>query len=128
MSLQESSAALDLFNKHADNPDALRLIAFYFLTTFPEHAENSVKAWNVFVPDNKIEVVVPAGENQFGSWAQAKYRLPLEQVRFWNRIYNDESYPGFGGKVAAIKQCRADTGLSLKEAKDLCEYLATKEW
>lgn len=131
-----AAEAAELFAKNANSAQAMRVIAFYYMTKFPQYAAQAVSAAECFpgpafasagVDNGNVDITVPAGSNVHGTWPEANYRCPLKWVREWKRIYSTDS--GFvSSKVAAIKQCRADTLLGLKQAKDLVEYIASKEW
>jgi hypothetical protein len=137
MSQKQTAVALDALAKYADNSYALRIIALYFLTKFPQHVDNAIKMIDL-IPINtptagpaaddswrEIEVIVPAGANQFSEWPERTYRVYLDQLRDWSRLYKSN---GTTGRVDAIKTCRNALATGLKEAKDFCEYIATKEW
>lgn len=139
-----SAFAIGQFNKFANDIEALRTIAFFYLSAFPEYAEAATLGVNKLSPLGQCLPQASerkdAEHNEFMQWVHvpasaefcwlpATYKLTINQIRHWMSLYRYNYVNGFrSGKVDAIKACRSDLGLDLKQAKDLCEYLATKEW
>lgn len=124
--------AMQVLAQCVDSPMTMQNVVMFYLTKYPHLAKYAVDGVHGFDAIAKVaaggrslpafgtvRLNVPAQDGATFGWRAASYTFPAEQVREWKRIYAADR------KVDAIKQCRADTGLGLKEAKDLCEYVAS---
>jgi ribosomal protein L7/L12 len=85
---------------------AITVVKFY-LSKLPElalEAQGTAATITLTVPNRN-------------GWSGGSYTYPVHQVKAWAAIARDNRF------VEAIRQCRADTGLGLKDAKDLIEFI-----
>jgi hypothetical protein len=87
----------------------------YFLVKYPGQAEACIAP----APSPKtVRVVIPFRNDSVRQWNTAVYQMKREDITNIVSLYKADR------KVDSIRHCRAMLNLGLKEAKDLCEYLA----
>ncbi len=112
MPINHTLNALNTLQACLANSELMCHVVKFYLSKMPELAEEAMgKAATVSVNvPNRVD-------NSGYGWRAASYVIPVEQLKSWAAICRS------GRFVEAIKQCRADIGIGLKEAKDLVEYI-----
>lgn len=111
--------ALNVYERCITNDNLMRQALKFYMSKYPQHALASIEepASNAKL----VKVSVPGTDTRNGdkyNWFAHDHVLKSGDIAEFNAIYRK------GEKVLAIRECRSRTGLGLKEAKDLCEYLA----
>lgn len=134
--MSKIQVALKAFAQIAHSESDLRLLALAFFLKHPQEAMDVLTVAHLFpaqaagptaVNNEKdedivrgiINITVPA----IRGWVADSHRVYRKDAQTWLRIAKTVTTNINSSRIAAIRECRQDTKLGLKAAKDLVEYL-----
>lgn len=115
------ASAMNVLAACVSDAEIMRRVAVFYLSRYPESAEYAMA-----IPAVTVRINVPP--NVHMDCTPFSVDVPRAQAENWLKIYRTPTDNSSSTKVQAVKQIRDDTGLGLKQCKELMEYLVSDKF